>query len=143
MSKGNNDKAKEAEAIFLEGFNCAQAMAAAFGPELGIERETALKLGAPFGGGIADTGGICGAVTGALLAIGLRYGSAKPPGRIRKAMVNRASKRFLEEFEGAFGSLSCRDIRPPKTGRLGDKKVREKRCAQVVKTACEILKGII
>jgi hypothetical protein len=61
---------------FLSGFNCAQSVFAEFGPQMGLTEEQALKLASGFGGGMAHTGSVCGAVTASMLAIGMnRHGS--------------------------------------------------------------------
>jgi hypothetical protein len=62
-----------AVACFEEGFNCSQSVLSPFAPTLGLDRETALRVAAPFGGGMGRTGETCGAASGALIAIGLRY----------------------------------------------------------------------
>ena len=57
-----------------EGFSCAQAILASYCPKFGIEPEIGLKLGTAFLGGTAQDGQLCGAVTGALMIIGLKDG---------------------------------------------------------------------
>lgn len=56
---------------FNQGFLCSQAVLAAFAPELGLDEATAIKVAGVFGGGVANTGGICGAVNGAFMVKGL------------------------------------------------------------------------
>ena len=65
-------KVDDAVATFKTGFNCAQSVLAAFGPELGLSCEQCLRMACAFGGGIARQGRICGAVSGALMVIGLK-----------------------------------------------------------------------
>ncbi|MDD2550794.1 MAG: C-GCAxxG-C-C family protein, partial [Bacteroidales bacterium] len=72
-----NDPVSEALELFKSGFNCSQAVLAAFSEECGISRETALKIACPFGGGIGGYGRTCGALTGGLMVIGLKYGATK------------------------------------------------------------------
>ena len=59
---------------FQEGFSCAQAVLSAYGPQYGLDRELALKVAGAFGGGMGHMGQVCGAVTGAFMVIGLKYG---------------------------------------------------------------------
>ena len=59
---------------FEEGFNCSQAVFSAWAEELGLDRETALRVATAFGGGMGHRGDTCGAVTGAFMAIGLKHG---------------------------------------------------------------------
>jgi C_GCAxxG_C_C family probable redox protein len=58
---------------FLSGYNCAQAILYAFGPDLGLDGETALKVATGLGAGMGRRGEVCGAVTGGILALGLKY----------------------------------------------------------------------
>lgn len=60
---------------FKKGMNCAQAVLSALGPRLGLDRETCVKIAAPFGAGMARAQKTCGAVTGALMALGLARGT--------------------------------------------------------------------
>ena len=88
----------EARALFEQSFNCAQAVLAPFAERFGLPRETALKLGTPFGGGIGHTGQVCGAVSGAMMAIGLAQGTAiddKPQKEACYALVQAFQTRFL------------------------------------------------
>ena len=57
---------------FSEGFSCSQSVLAAFAPELGLDADAALRVSAAFGGGMGRLGDTCGAVTGALMVLGLR-----------------------------------------------------------------------
>ena len=59
---------------FSDDLDCAQALVSTYGPELGLDRETAIKVADAFTGGIGRTGETCGAVTGALMVLGLKYG---------------------------------------------------------------------
>ncbi len=68
------NQSERAIAYFKEGFNCSQAVFAAFAPQSGLEREMALRIAGTFGGGMGRLGEVCGAVTGALMALGLQYG---------------------------------------------------------------------
>ena len=64
---------EKANDLFAKKFHCSQAVFAAFAEELGLTEEQALKIGACFGSGMRK-GEVCGACTGALMAIGLKYG---------------------------------------------------------------------
>lgn len=64
---------EEALRLFESGFNCNQAVLTAFSGELGIDKETALKIGTGFGGGVRR-GDVCGAVSGAVMVLGMKQG---------------------------------------------------------------------
>lgn len=93
---------EEAVQFFADGYMCSQAVFAAFSEELGLPKEQALKIGACFGSGMRKAE-VCGACTGALMALGLKYGESK-------AKSNEACEKFLDEFEKENGSFICRDL---------------------------------
>ena len=96
------DHVKEAVQLFEEKYVCSQAVFAAFSEDLGLDKEQALKIGACFGSGMRKAE-VCGACTGALMALGLKYGESKEAS-------NEACERFLDEFEKENGSYICRDL---------------------------------
>ncbi len=87
--------------------NCAQAVFSAFAPRFGLPEETALKIAAPFGGGMARQGHVCGAVTGGLMALGLRHGHTR---RADQATSYRLGQALIRQFEAHHGSVLCRDL---------------------------------
>lgn len=95
---------------YNQGFNCAQAIVSAFGPQLGLPLEIALKLPLAFGGGMASTGETCGAVTGALMVIGFKYGSIDPKDKSAINKVYKLSKSFMKQFKSLNGSVECRKL---------------------------------
>lgn len=95
---------------FAAGYNCAQAMLAAFGPELGLPREQCLALAAPFGAGMAREGEVCGALTGALLVLGLRYARAAINNPGAKEEAYRETADFLDVFRANHGTILCRGL---------------------------------
>ena len=88
--------------LFENGYVCSQALFAAFSPDFGLEKETALKIGACFGSGMRK-GEVCGACTGALMVLGLKYGQSKEKS-------NEACERFLDEFSKENGSYICNEL---------------------------------
>jgi C_GCAxxG_C_C family probable redox protein len=98
-----------AEKTFVDGSNCAQAVFTAFCERYGIDRGSGMMLCSPLGGGIAYTGNTCGAVTGALLVIGLHFGQAD----VEEGFNSRASDmatEFLRRFEALYSDADCRGL---------------------------------
>ncbi len=95
---------------FKSGFNCAQSVFAEFAPKLGISEEQANKVASGFGGGLAHTNNICGAVTGGVLAIGLKYGATRGSDRYSKQLTYRVIQRFMNNFKETHGSLDCTSL---------------------------------
>ena len=138
-------KAEDAVSMFKEGFNCSQAILSTYGQELGVDKTTALKISAPFGGGMARMGETCGAVTGAFMVIGLKYAKDKESKEKLYGLVNK----FAEEFKLRNGSILCKELLGCNIGTPeGMKAVKEKGlidtlCPKLVKDAAEILEEIL
>ena len=138
------DNADRAASCFKEGFNCAQAVLSAYGPNFGLDRGLALKVAAAFGGGMGRLGGTCGAVTGALMAIGLRCGTVKVDEQA-KEKTYRLVREFTEAFRSRNGSIVCRellglDISTPEGRKQAmEKKLFTTLCPKLVRDAAEII----
>ena len=141
----NADKAK---AIYLSGFSCAPAVLAAYCEQFGLERDKALKIATGFGGGM-HLGQTCGAVTGAIMVIGLKYGKTKADDNKAKEKTFELVKRLADKFKARYGSIECKallgcDITTPEgLKEARDKKLFTTICAEYVGTAAEILDEIL
>ena len=98
-----------ASELFSKRYYCSQAVLAAFADELGMTKEQALKVGACFGGGMCKAE-VCGACTGALMALGLKYGMYRDGDLDSKQRANSYTVRFLDEFARLNGSYICREL---------------------------------
>ena len=138
--------AEFAESRFKQNFSCSQAVFSAFASQFGIPDETALKLASPFGGGIARQGHVCGAVTGALMVIGLKHGATTPTG---KEETYKVVLEFLHRFQEKHGSVLCRelidcDMSTPEGWQIAkDKNVFAEICLNLVRDAVEITQPLI
>ena len=108
MSHRQSQRAVE---LFSGNYNCSQSIYAACATGEGLSETQRLALGAPFGGGIARQGEICGALTGALLTLGEAAGEvmAADPVAGRNALYAQA-KQLTEAFRAAHGSILCREL---------------------------------
>jgi len=104
------DRQEKAKQIFGTGLNCAQSVFSVFADEQGVTEEQAKLIGSAYGGGIATTGKICGAVNGALMAIGLRCGYKSGGETERKKKTYNLARRFMEEFTRKNGSIICNEL---------------------------------
>lgn len=143
-------KSEQAVEKFVSGYNCAQSILYAFGPDLGLDAETALKVATGLGGGVGGSGEVCGAVTGGVLALGLKYGRG---GRDDKSVAQAAYQKTLElmrAFERVHGSRTCRtllggcDLRTTEgKQRFQQEGLHKKVCVGCVRTVAEILEGML
>ena len=104
------DHGMKAAELFLEGYNCAQAVVLAFEDITGLERSFAAKMVSSFGGGMGRLREVCGAVSGMFLVAGLLYGydTAGDDASKKKhyALVQHLAAKFREQA----GSIVCREI---------------------------------
>ena len=140
-----SDKVEAAVGCFREGFNCSQAILSTYGGEFGLERETALKAAAVFGGGMGGLGEVCGAVTGALAVLGLKYGYTDAKDKEAKAKTYARVRDFAGRFRARHGALCCRELLGcDLTTAEGMAMARAKGlftelCPRLVRTAAEML----
>ena len=102
-------KSDQAVTIFAKGFNCAQSVLCACAADKGIDRETLLSIAGAFGGGMGSTGHVCGAVTAAIMVIGLDR-RIDPSNDQPKQEGIRLVREFMARFEKLNGSIQCRDL---------------------------------
>lgn len=105
--KSGREKAKE---LFLDGYNCSQAVFVAYADKYNLDKELALRLSASFGGGMGRMREVCGAVSGMLMVAGMETGQVKPKDpEAKKAnydMVQKLARRFKDEY----GSIICKEL---------------------------------
>ena len=99
-----------AVSCFQQGFSCSQAILSTFGEQFGLNRDTALKLAAGFGGGMGRMAGTCGAVTGAFMILGLKYGAVSSDDMQAKELTYEKVREFAARFKERGGSLVCREL---------------------------------
>jgi C_GCAxxG_C_C family probable redox protein len=92
----------------LAGYNCAQSVLYAYGPDLGLDGETSLKVTTGLGAGMARRGEVCGTVTGGILALGLRYGRGGRQDRSATEETYQKTLELMARFEERHGSCLCR-----------------------------------
>ena len=101
------DRVERAKELFLKGFNCSQAVFAAFADKYGIDEETALRLSGAFGAGFGGTREVCGAVSGMTLVCGLECGATTGDAAAKKACYLK-EQELLEKFKALHGTIICR-----------------------------------
>lgn len=99
-----NNHQERAEALFKQGYNCAQSVFAAYSDELGMDMETALKLSSSFGGGMGRLREVCGAVSGMFMVAGLKDGYSDPTDKEAKANHYKLIQKLVNTY--LAGNLS-------------------------------------
>ena len=135
---------ERAAELFVGGYNCAQAVAAAFSDVTGIDEAASAKLASPFGGGMGRMREVCGAVSGMLLVLSQLYGYDTPGDDASKKVLYTHVQALAGQFREENGSIICREIlkNPPSdpnpTPRTADFYAKRP-CAKMVMTAGRLL----
>jgi len=144
-----SNKSDSAEQCFSNGFNCAQAVFTTYCEDLDLDTETALKISGAFGGGMGHIGETCGAVTGAFMLIGLKYGKSKADDNAAKEKTYALVQEFTKCFKADFESVKCKELLKYDISiDEGMQKAREEGlfssiCPMLVKRAVEIIEDIL
>ena len=142
-------KSQHGVSLFLDGFLCSQAVLATYGPEHGLNRDLALKLGTGFGGGMGRQGQICGAVTGGVMVIGLIKGAISAEDIASREKTYTYVKELFNRFYEQNGSTLCRELlncdlgNPEEYQRAKEQKLFQTLCPEYVKNAIDILDDIL
>lgn len=103
------DRCKLAHEYHRKGFNCSQSVLAVFSDLTGLSQQESFNIAGGFGGGAA-TGELCGAISGAIMTLGLvtPVDEKDPVGS--KKRTTMLSKEFQKRFSERFGHLRCQDL---------------------------------
>jgi C_GCAxxG_C_C family probable redox protein len=103
-------KAEKAKKQFEKGVSCAPAVLSTYSEQFGLAKELALKIACGFGGGIGRMGKTCGAVTGAVMVIGLKHGQANVGDEESRQETHKLAKEFIDRFTALHDSTECREL---------------------------------
>ena len=92
------------------GYNCAQSVLAALGSYTGLDEKTALSVAGGFGGGVR-CGEICGAASGAVMALGLAFPYAHVDDAEAKARIAKLAMTMNRDYSNQFGCIRCQDLK--------------------------------
>lgn len=105
------DRVAEALSLMHEYGSCCSGVFAAYAPELGMEKALAGRAGRGMAGGIGGLGNVCGAVSGAVLVIGLKTTSEDNTNDMQAALDTKDTvKEFIARFEKQHSSIKCKEL---------------------------------
>ncbi len=142
------NKQKLANEKFLNGCNCAQATLSALAADK-LDEKTLQLIASAFGGGIAQQGKTCGAVTGALMALGLNEGYDQSSKEAGKPLVNAKANEFIGRFIKENGSDYCEKLINYNVGIPEERKlavqagVFTRKCPLYVESAVKIMENLL
>jgi C_GCAxxG_C_C family probable redox protein len=131
------------------GLNCAQSIVKAFASELTVDEFIAVRMAASLGAGLGRNGYVCGALSGAALVIGARFGNSDPADTAARDKAYALADALLERFEREHHTVLCRNLisfnlkDPEELLRARDEGVFVNRCPVFVISAAKILEQIL
>jgi C_GCAxxG_C_C family probable redox protein len=143
------NSAERAADYFARGCNCSQSVLAAYAEQFGLSEERALKVAGGFGGGMGRMAETCGAVTGAIMVIGLKFASTTPGDIQGKENAYAVVREFVHRFKGRNATVLCRELldcdisTPEGMKRAQQEKLIKKCCPKLIRDAAEILDQLI
>lgn len=142
-------KADDAHRFFLSRFTCSAAVFSAFSKDLGLDVDTARKIACGFGAGVSKTGSICGAVSGAIMVIGLAHGKVKEGDDAATEKTRALVRQFIQEFTERNGSVNCTELLgfnlsdPAEYEAARESGIFLDKCPLLVRDAADILESIL
>ncbi len=106
-----SEKITESKELFINKYNCGQTVLAVFSEENGLDKNIALSMACGLGSGLR-VGDICGAVSGAVLVIGLKCGNISANNNIDRGYTYQKVEEFIAKFKNKHGSVICRELLP-------------------------------
>jgi len=124
-------------------YNCSQSVLYAFAEEYGLDKETASSVACGFGAGMGCCQYVCGAVSGAIMVIGLKYG------KDMKTTYKKV-RDFIRRFKETTTTVECKELLNgcnllTEEGQqfFKDNHLRQLNCNVYVRLSCEILEEIL
>ena len=141
-------KSEIAKEYFANSFNCSQSVLCAFAPELGISKDASMKIASAFGAGIARQQLTCGAVTGAIMALSLKYGKGIEDDDSKKVHTYEKTLALMNEFKKRNNSITCRELlngldMTDDKEKIKELRLFETKCVAYVKDAAEIAEELL
>ena len=145
MADIHEEKAVE---YYSNNFNCSQGVFTTYAIEHGIDEKLALRLATNFGGG-ARKGEMCGAVSGALMVLGLLYGHSESDDAETKATAYAMAEEYMNRFIEKNGSVGCRELlgydlsKPDEREKIMEKNLFRTLCPEIIRSAVSILDELL
>jgi C_GCAxxG_C_C family probable redox protein len=135
---------------FRNKFNCSQAVFTVFGTGQGLSENDCLRVSCAFGGGMGRQQHTCGALTGALMALGMKYGKALGDPEEKKQETYSKARDLFKSFSELNGSVNCKvlleglDMNDPDDHKkIMERKLFDINCEKYVTDAVDITEKIM
>lgn len=145
-----DSRVEQAVATFESGYTCAQSVFATYADLFGMEKEMALKLASPMGGGIGRMREVCGVVSAMALLAGLKKGNTDPANEEGKEQIYLLTRQMAEKFKEKHGTIICRELlgiqgmeESAKPSLRAEEYYSKRPCSRLVATAAGIIEEML
>lgn len=146
-----SERSEKAVELFKSGYNCSQAVFAAYADIFGFSEDMALRVSAGLGGGVGRSREVCGTVSAAAMLIGMKYGATDGDDSEGKKLCYHKVQEFIAEFKTINPSIVCRELlglnpgenSHPKPDQRNEQYYKKRPCAQLVEDSALALEKII
>lgn len=143
-------RVEEAVKTFESGYGCAQSVFVTYADLFGIDRETALKLSSPMGGGIGRMREVCGTVSSMALLAGLKEGNIDPSDEEGRERIYLLVRKMSDLFREENGTIICRELlgleemeQSAKPGKRTKEYYESRPCSRLVACAAKIVEDML
>jgi C_GCAxxG_C_C family probable redox protein len=105
-----HSEVEQAVAYYKQGYTCTQSILASFAKRYNLDQNLAFRIGEPFGAGTSCTDDMCGSVTGAIMVLGLHYGSTLYNDDAARSSTYQHVHELIHRFKEIHGSVQCTDL---------------------------------
>ena len=143
------DRSKLAKEYMEANYNCAQSIVKAFAGETGMQENDLVHLAFPFGAGLGRQGLVCGALSGASMILGTKYGKLLQGKEAYRERIYGLTRKLLEQFKDKQGTILCKELlnfdlsKPEELLRAREAGVFTTKCPVFVRQAAEILEELL
>ncbi len=146
-----SERSEKAVELFKSGYNCSQAVFAAYADLFGFDEDTALKVSAGLGGGVGRSREVCGTVSAAAMLIGMKYGATDGDDTEGKKLCYYKVQEFIAGFKKVNPSIVCRELlglskgenSQPKPDERNEHYYKKRPCVQLVEDSALALEKIL
>ena len=143
------ERSEKATSHFLSGCNCAQSVLLSYADDLQYSEELAKRISAGFGGGMGKQQETCGAITGAIMVLGMMKGEQGNKNDELQTFTYDLVKELLDRFKVDHGTTRCMDLigcdlnTPEGSAKFKDEQIKEKKCVNFIETSVKIVESLI
>ncbi|MBN2436457.1 MAG: C_GCAxxG_C_C family protein [Spirochaetes bacterium] len=140
-----SERVQNALEHYDQGYSCSQSIVLAFSDLFDLDHKHATLISSGFGGGMGRLRRTCGALTGAYMILGLKFGNHSPDDNDSKLDGYRAVRKLTEQFEAIHSTSVCKELLANHSQNQNDPAKRHHKhiCRKAIEDTARILESLI